>query len=317
MSKLFKLKEWLTVEETANHLSMVLGESVAVADIYRLALDKHLILSMSFPNHTYGNLGTVVGIENTKRFKPPLDLFKSIHGSDVENIDEEIIISDYIGNEQFINWDEKVVSIDGVWDLAMHASERIDVEYIYHQLIGGPKIDLVGIDGAFVKRGECFCRLVESFDENPYKSGSEAARRDVESFIAMNELPLERISEIWERYEQERKKYLEEKKASPYENDFYPAGGLPKDGVYVVRTAAIMDFLSSIDDAPKQLDKPLSTKERNSMISIIAALCQEAKIDYNQRGIAGALAKTTEVLGSPLSEDTVRNILKQVKEQFN
>ena len=33
MSKLFKLKEWLTLEEAANHISNVLGEPVTLADI--------------------------------------------------------------------------------------------------------------------------------------------------------------------------------------------------------------------------------------------------------------------------------------------
>ena len=36
MSKLLKLKEWLTLDEAANHISNVLGEPVTLADIYRL-----------------------------------------------------------------------------------------------------------------------------------------------------------------------------------------------------------------------------------------------------------------------------------------
>ena len=44
MSKLFKLSEWLTLDDAAKHLSTALGEPVKVADVYRLALDGHLTL---------------------------------------------------------------------------------------------------------------------------------------------------------------------------------------------------------------------------------------------------------------------------------
>jgi hypothetical protein len=315
MSKLFKLKEWLTIEEAAKHLTTMLGEEVSIADIFRLALDKHLILSMNFPNGTYGNFGKVVSLENTKRFKPPAGLLEAMRKNNSESGSEEIIISDYIGDEQFINWEEKVVAIDGVWDLAMLASEIIDVEYDYHKLIGGPKIDLVGLNGAFVNQGEVFCRLVESFDDNENQSGSKAARKQIESFLSLNEVSAETKNEIWERYENERKKYLLDKKSAPFEKDFFPAGGLPRDGVYVVRTAVIVDFLDRLNETPKT-DKPISTKERNSMLTLIAALCEEANFDYKQRGIASALAASTEKLGKPLTDDTIRNILKQVKELF-
>lgn len=50
MSKLFELKEWLTLDEAANHLSSVFGEPVTIADIYQLALDNHIMLSVNFIN---------------------------------------------------------------------------------------------------------------------------------------------------------------------------------------------------------------------------------------------------------------------------
>lgn len=316
MSKLFKLKEWLTIEEAAKHLSTVLGEDVAIADIYRLALDGHLVLSMSFPNHTYGNLGQVVGIEQAKRFNPPAGLFAEIHKINPEDEPEEIVVADYIGNEQFINWNEAVNLISGVWDLPMVASEKIDVEFVYHQITGGPYIELVGIDGAFVKRGDVYCRLVESWDDNEYQKGSLAAKRQLEKLVANGEIPEENIEPMWEKFRADRKEYLAERDSYPRHKDYYPAGGLPKDGVYVVRTAAIVDFLTAINETPAN-EKPLSTKERNSLLTLIAALCREAKYDLNQRGIAPSLAKATEELGKPLSDDTIRGILKQVKNNLS
>jgi hypothetical protein len=313
MSKLFKLKEWLTLEAAAKHLSTALDEDVSVADIYRLALDGHLVLSMNFPNKAHGNLGVIVGIENTKRFKPPIELMEFIHRDNPENAPREIVVSDYIGNGQFINWDEKVETIEGVWDLPLLASEGLDLEHEYQLLTGGPEITLTMLAGAFIKQGDVLCRLVESNDENECIPGSLAERREIETFVRENSVPPEKVKEIWEMHEQNRKEFLEKKKSSPYENNFYPAGSLPKDGVYVVRTAEIVDFLNRINETPKQ-EKPLSTKERNSMLSLIAALLNEAKFDYRQKGIAGALATSTEKTGRPLSDDTIRGIIKQVKD---
>ena len=75
-----------------------------------------------------------------------------------------------------------------------------------------------------------------------------------------------------------------------------------------------MEFLSSLDVKPKKIESPLSTKERHSMLVIIAALCNEANIDYSQRGISSSIQKMTDLIGASLNEDTIRNILKQINE---
>ena len=50
------------------------------------------------------------------------------------------------------------------------------------------------------------------------------------------------------------------------------------------------------------------------MLVIIAALCKEADIDYSQRGIASAIQHLTESIGSPITDDTIRSVLKQINE---
>jgi hypothetical protein len=312
MSKLFKLKEWLTIEEAAKHLSTVLGEEVGIADIFRLALDRHLVLSASFPNYAEGNLGAVVGIEKAERFKPSAGLLAEIFKDNPENAPEEIIVSDHVGNGQFVSWSKEVTSIEGVWDLPMLASERIDVEYVYHQLIGGPEIGRFQLEGMYFKRGDTYCRLVESWDKNPNQKGSLAARKQLERKILNKEIPEHEIGGIREKYEVHREEYLTKRVSRPIHEDYYPAGELPKDSFYVVRTAAIVEFLNRINEAPSA-EKPLSSKERNSLLTLIAALCKQAGFDIDRRGIAISLAKATEQLGKPLTDDTIRGIIKQVK----
>ena len=46
MSRLFRLKEWLTLDEAADYISTAIGENVQERDVLRLALDELLILSV-------------------------------------------------------------------------------------------------------------------------------------------------------------------------------------------------------------------------------------------------------------------------------
>ena len=66
MSKILKLKEWLTIEEAATRLSASAGEEVSGADVLRFALDGHLTLSVYFVNHARGTRGRVVPYTETQ-----------------------------------------------------------------------------------------------------------------------------------------------------------------------------------------------------------------------------------------------------------
>ncbi len=56
-SKLFQLKNWLTIPEAAKYLSIMFGEEVNESDVLRLALDRHLKLSVNFVNHAHAKRG--------------------------------------------------------------------------------------------------------------------------------------------------------------------------------------------------------------------------------------------------------------------
>ncbi len=316
MSKLFKLKEWLTLDETANHLSMLLGEEVLLKDIYRLVLDRHLTLSVHFVNHTYVHQGKIIGLDEVDWLSVEAGglLLKLIKD---DNIANEFIVPLQWGDNKFLKLDKNIQTVGDVWDLTLKGAETLDIEHYYQMAVGGPPVTLGSLSGVFVRCGDVVCQLMESFDNNEFVKGSMAAKEKIEARIHTDQLSKDEANILIEAFEKDREVYLENRRNSPREEDYYPAGSLPNDSVLVVRTAAIIEFLDSIDDAPKKLDKPLTTKERNSMLTLIAALCGEEKIDYNKRGVAGALAKSTEILGSSLSEDTIRNILKQVKEKHN
>lgn len=62
----------------------------------------------------------------------------------------------------------------------------------------------------------------------------------------------------------------------------------------------------------KPIEKPLGSTERNTLLVLIAAFCKEHNYDYKARGIASSLEEMTQKLGAPLSDDTIRKILKQI-----
>ena len=110
MSKLFKLKEWLTLDEAATHLSNVLGESVTVADLYRFALDGHLTFSVDFVNHAQARKGKWVKTEDVEFHLMENDMFSG-EKLDIPYslpVNCEIRISE----DDWIALEKSVVSID-------------------------------------------------------------------------------------------------------------------------------------------------------------------------------------------------------------
>ena len=116
------------------------------------------------------------------------------------------------------------------------------------------------------------------------------------------------------KFKADREEYLEERKEKPRESNYFPSGGLAEhDYVLVVRTNEITRFIRALEDVPTD-EKALVSKERNSLLVLIGALCKELGIDPKQRGIATSLVAMTEILGAPLTDDTIRKILKQIED---
>jgi hypothetical protein len=319
MKKLFKLKQWHTIEDAATHLSELLGESVTTADIYRLGLDGHLTISVNFVNHAQANVGAIEGPDSARWIEFPN--WEFLHQAKTEQFaegkPEKILLSLPFGKDSYLNFKSNVSSINGIWDLMMIGAETLDIEHHYQMLTGGPEVTLCSIDGVFVRNGDVICKVLESFDDNQFQKGSEAQGKDIERHILESNLPMEEAKAIRAKHKEERNKYLKNRLDAPNENDYYPAGGIPKDAVLVVRTDAMLSFLQAINEEPSKSQKPLSTKERNTLLVLLAALCKEGKIDYKKPGMAAAVAKMTENIGSPISDDTIRNVFKQIDEALD
>ncbi len=56
----------------------------------------------------------------------------------------------------------------------------------------------------------------------------------------------------------------------------------------------------------------VGTRERNTLLVVIAALCEECGIDPEQRAITKKVVGLTEKIGAPVSGDTIHKILKSL-----
>lgn len=97
-------------------------------------------------------------------------------------------------------------------------------------------------------------------------------------------------------------------------SNYYPAGGLPNDAALVVRTSAISEFIESVHSA-NEVEKPLKDTERNTLLTIIAALAKEADYDISKISKTGELiASLTQQMGAPVGATTIERHLKKIPE---
>lgn len=161
MSTILKLREWLSIDEAARHLAAAFGEPVTVADVLRFGLDASspLTLSVNFLNHAYAKVGKCVPLAQAERVPGiPLPAGREPY---------EVILGLQLENEQVIQFEGPIRSVEGVWDLPMVGGERIAVENAYQRAVEGPPVELINIDGSFAidTSGECWLSLQDEFGE--------------------------------------------------------------------------------------------------------------------------------------------------------
>lgn len=268
MSKLFKLKEWLSVSDAGKHLTLSFGEKVTEADVLQLALDGHLKLSIHLVNGACASRCVPVKTEEIEWVEVQLPTA----GNHFMKIP--------LGGRLFQEGDDvfqvtkSITSLEsGIWDLPMIGGERIDVEHRLQQIVSGLDVTAVSLEGIFLASPDGDLYEVKSRHEDDLCSG---------------------------------KKFFDP-------NNFHPAGCLPEDAFFVVRTAAIRSLEQSVNGESASTEKPLATRERNTLLTIIAALCKEAKIDYTKPAkAAGLIEDTAAKMGLSIGETTIEGHLKKI-----
>lgn len=275
MSKLFKLKEWVTVDDAARYLSKILDEPVREADVLQLALDGHIKLSVHFPNHARAQIGRVVPFKDVPIRKiPSLDcksIITYVDGYPLTKIKEG---GRRLAEDSFVVFDSEIVPIEGLWDLAMCGNERLDIEHEFQQLIGGPEITLVNLNGTFLNRSDGVWAALQDSFKNWYDAFPDA-------------------------------------KGNRSEPVYFPAAGLGEDCTRVVRTSEILAFQSRLEEPAS--DRPLSSRERDTLLTIIAVLCKDLGYEYTKHAkTAGLIRNTAAGMGLSIGETTIEGHLKRL-----
>lgn len=156
MSKLFELKKWHTVADAAKYLSISFDEAVTEADVYRLALEGQLRLSVNFVNHAEAYRGVFISWDESTFLLFPDDPYPQKLKALCEAIPEyerraPVMCGSSIEDDRFVTVSKNVTNLSGVLDLPMIGAERLDIESRYQNLTGGPAVQSRGEGGAFVK----------------------------------------------------------------------------------------------------------------------------------------------------------------------
>ena len=277
---MLKLKEWLTVPEAARHLTILFGEEVGEADVLRFALDGRLTLSAHFPNHAYARCGPVVPRDRASYTLADPMPWEQLPPGAPEGVKVALYNGLELGPYEVLEYGDRSVPITGVWDLTMRGAESIDVEHRYQRLTRGPAVELFNIDGVILSRPDgMFCQLQDHFGDNEFCKP-------------------ESLHKPWD-----------------HPRNFYPAAKLPADSVLVVRTTALEALLRQVSEPPQRPASVLGARERTTLLVMLAALAELAKVDWRRPSKAAqAIERQTELLGARVAARTAEGHLNKVAE---
>lgn len=226
MSRLQKLRSWRTLPEASGYLSSQLQELVVSEDILRLALDGHLTLSVNFVNMTRAKHGKIISVDEVPKTElttwwwNSLEEIRMKHNPSRPPTSKFQIEGERINDDEVILLEDRIVSIDGIWDLMMIASEKLDVEHLYQQMTGGPEVKLTILAGTFVEKWDGETREICQLQDILIKD-------------------IEKIDY-----------------SAP--DSYYPVGSLPEDSVFVVRADALEEFLHTMNELESPTHSPHS-----------------------------------------------------------
>lgn len=260
-SKFLDLKEWLYLGEVARHLTGIFGNEVTEADILHFALEGHLILSVKFINPVKARICKLVKYDEVqwRVYPPEFTNYLPTIPDDQKEKPYRLMTSLKLDDARYLNLEDEVKPIDGIWDLPMIGAERRYIElqhssltYLYLPLTYPSSVKFQSAHGALVERPDgVMCLLHERFEDNENLPGTHASLQKRADYLHSKNCSKERIYEFLAQSEFDRIEYARTKQPRPEYDDYYPFGRLPEDCVLVVRTKALRMFeqrLSEVED---------------------------------------------------------------------
>lgn len=284
MSKLFKLKKFFTLDEAVRHLSSSLEEEVTKADIFNLALEGHLTVSVRFQGMFVMSPGRVFeDIADDTSSEMAISKGMAVG----EDLKEPYTISKALGYpmslREWLFFGREIMYAYGIWDLSMLGQEYEYIENLYYEEAASGGIG--GFNGRIkaivLKQDDSFCKLKDI--EQPL----DLPEREVASFID-----------------------------SASNDEFFDCLNLDSyPHQLVIKIEELTRFIQSLQDEsslPAPNEKPLATRERNTLLVLIGALCQQLGINPASSGVANSVVAMTDLVGAHVDEGTVKNKLDQV-----
>lgn len=318
---LFRLKEVVTLQEAAVWLSLTFDEPVSDRDVVQFALEGRLRLSVDLVNSAWARRGTVVG-EQGIVWREVLADFRPAAAERL-NVDPGkpllAMMSLSIDDKRFLNLEDKVQKISGVWDLPMIGAEKIQIKNAFLKSIRGPVVKLMNLEGAFVEhRDGSIWQIQEPFSageapSTPPTPLQSIKRKHGKGFAVSPPGDNGFVDEDVALHAARQKSKRQSSAWESDPNEYHPAPGIPSGSLVVVRTSALRDFESSYGAPIDGSERPVAPKERSSLLKIIAALCQDMGIDVRDRGATTEVLRIVESsLRGAVTDDTIRSVLNQI-----
>ncbi|RTR40552.1 hypothetical protein EKG38_01115 [Shewanella canadensis] len=271
MKKLFKLKEYLTIEEAAEYLSSSIEEPVSQADLYWLVQEKQLTMSVKLSTQAYVKGGQYITPQDNDSDTYQVDYNLATNEALDEqyqiNLDDEL----QVGENRWLAFDKKVHVIDGVWDLPMIGLESYEIDKLYQKEVGGTEPTLDAINDFFLKRDDFVFRIQTSLQLEGNQYNLTALETKREQFLRENGLSIQDLkhsnnslalgclsADVLDELMTLNESLI------PYENGEYPESDsyfeLEKPSYqFVIKTQEINQFTQSLEGKPREI-KPLAQK---------------------------------------------------------
>jgi hypothetical protein len=314
VKKIHDLKQWLTLADAAQYLSLLFGDDVSEADVLRLGLDGHLNLSVYFVNGARGRCGPVVSIddaERTIREENPDDWSHLTRAPPIGEGDVHVLseanLADWIGEANLAAW--KHLAGDpsaGEAEAEGAVEDKIFLRSLHGLLLGDGRVleyarETAQLDGVWDLTMLGHERLEI---EQMYQFLTGGPEVD----MSFQDGPLD-----YPIVSREDGTYCQIHEPRDASDHYHPADRLPADGVVVVRTSALRDLEACISEPDQRTEKPIESRERTTLLVMIAALARIAKIDVSKPSAAAKTIETqANLIGTHVAARTIENHLRAI-----
>lgn len=321
---------WLTLDKSASYLSYILNEPVVITDLYRLALDKKLTLSVRFLESVPALLGELIDED---------DYYSQVSGKDSEECyfdssdvfipEETRDCCEAVNDNTIFIYEDFVQHIQGVWDLTMVGLESVDIEKRYLYELGecdySPR--RYAEQGVFVRNDDGVCKLLKKIVPSPLYEDQAFVGGIMKNFLQSKLISYDKcVNQDFETLASLLTPAQLSHVATIIE---FMSESLPSDKLYqscltiedsqyqfVIRKQEIDRFVLTLSDTQqdpsRQYDSLEPNEERAKFLLLINVLCNKIKVDPKRRGITASLVAMVELSSSSLSDDTIREIIKQI-----